>query len=468
MPPSKQPLDKPTILYGLALAGAGAASVVWAFSRPVSGGDSLLFGILGFLYLTVGASALGMSLESPPTGAARYALFGGVLLAPFLGAHCVSASTLHPDKVLGAYLALALAEAGALFPIAKPLWDDLLKFLTPAPAAGPLPDLDHHAPLPQLPPRPDLDEKLDGPKLLATGSFKVDRTRALQKLQQFQLVDPDAFLLPWIRCAVASGAKDLQLLEIPGGIEMRFDGAPFTREELAEPYEAIFSAEGETGERARHFAMGLLGALRTGPAQIAVYAGRGPEAPRLIINDPEASLRELNSPPDWSTVARVRWAGLTAGRRAASILSKAREGWGPADANLMIEKIRVSHLPADNGRTIRRFLWKNLPACVLVPWEEGAREGRVKLYKLGALAAELQIPDLPAEGRIADDSFTLSLSQAGVVHDDLVKSALQRVREEAKSLPTVYEASARGLRASDWTGIALLAASLGLTWLLIF
>jgi len=40
-------------------------------------------------------------------------------------------------------------------------------------------------------------------RLVGSGSFKVDRQRALEKLKEFQLPDPDMFLLPWIRCAVA-------------------------------------------------------------------------------------------------------------------------------------------------------------------------------------------------------------------------------------------------------------------------
>jgi len=37
------------------------------------------------------------------------------------------------------------------------------------------------------------------PSLVGSGSFKVDRQRALEKLKDFQLPDADMFLLPWIR-----------------------------------------------------------------------------------------------------------------------------------------------------------------------------------------------------------------------------------------------------------------------------
>ena len=65
--------------------------------------------------------------------------------------------------------------------------------------------------------------------LIASGSFQVERSKALEKLQGFQLGDPDGFLIPWIRCAAASGATRIHLVRLDRGLRMIFDGRPIPR-----------------------------------------------------------------------------------------------------------------------------------------------------------------------------------------------------------------------------------------------
>jgi hypothetical protein len=93
---------------------------------------------------------------------------------------------------------------------------------------------------------------------LASGTFVVDRARALDKLMRFQLPDPQTCLLPLARSAEAAGAGGLEIKEAPGGIlTINFGGAPFTREQLADPYAALF--EPRSGQpAARHLATALL------------------------------------------------------------------------------------------------------------------------------------------------------------------------------------------------------------------
>ena len=90
----------------------------------------------------------------------------------------------------------------------------------------------------------------EGP--VESGSFRVDRKRALEKLMRFQMPDVQLFLLPWIRAAAASGAKHLWISHEDGGLEIRFDGRPWTAEELKDPYRSLFVEEAEVARFARN------------------------------------------------------------------------------------------------------------------------------------------------------------------------------------------------------------------------
>src|SRR5438093_12499660 len=109
---------------------------------------------------------------------------------------------------------------------------------------------------------------------VASGSFKVDRRRALEKLKEFQPPDPDMFLLPWIRCAVASGATRLAL-DLDSS-KISFHGQAFTREELADPYAGLFD-EKAAAPRNRQFAYALLATLRRLKDSFTLTSGRGRE-----------------------------------------------------------------------------------------------------------------------------------------------------------------------------------------------
>jgi hypothetical protein len=62
--------------------------------------------------------------------------------------------------------------------------------------------------------------------LVSTGSFLVDRARALDKLMRFQMPDARMYLLPWAQAAAASGASRVCVSTQPYGLEFCFDGRP--------------------------------------------------------------------------------------------------------------------------------------------------------------------------------------------------------------------------------------------------
>lgn len=114
-------------------------------------------------------------------------------------------------------------------------------------------------------------ESGDGEELVERGSFRVDRARALEKLSRFQLGDPAFGPCFWVRCAVASGAENVDFDPGLVSFTLSFDGRPFSRDELQDPYAALFT-EGASS-RARHLAYGLLWAFRLEPSRVTLVSG---------------------------------------------------------------------------------------------------------------------------------------------------------------------------------------------------
>ena len=114
-------------------------------------------------------------------------------------------------------------------------------------------------------------------ELVSSGSFRVDRKRALELLARFQLDDARLFILPWVRCAVAGAAAELRIVPSYGTLELSFEGRPFTAAELADPYACLFEEDESALRRNREFALGLLALLRLKPARVSVIGGP-PEA----------------------------------------------------------------------------------------------------------------------------------------------------------------------------------------------
>ncbi|PCI31700.1 MAG: hypothetical protein COB53_12910, partial [Elusimicrobia bacterium] len=122
---------------------------------------------------------------------------------------------------------------------------------------------------------------------IESGSFRVDRKRALEKLMRFQMPDAQLFLLPWIRAAAASGATAVWIKHANGGLEISFDGRPWTGEELRDPYRWLFVEEGQAAAAARNreLAVGILTALRLHPKVIALQFRQNNSLRVLRVDD---------------------------------------------------------------------------------------------------------------------------------------------------------------------------------------
>ena len=120
------------------------------------------------------------------------------------------------------------------------------------------------------------------PQLVESGSFRLDPRKAFEKLRDFQTADPDMFVLPLVRAAVASAATRIDL-RLPGPMsetfEMRFDGAPLDPA-AADPAVCLFAPA--AAPAVRQAAVGMLAAFRVHP-EILLCSGAGSERRSLAI-----------------------------------------------------------------------------------------------------------------------------------------------------------------------------------------
>lgn len=281
----------------------------------------------------------------------------------------------------------------------------------------------------------------DGGVLVCSGSFVVDKQRALDKLMRFQLPDPESCLLPMIRCAQSGKASEISIREImPNGLELHFDGAPLQRERLSDPYAALFETKTSANAGARHLATGLLCALRLKPQTITVSAGRPGARFRLKIDGLGKEVIQPSEGPGKGTVIRLLWGGTISLLRNRRLLSRVRERCSLSPVPLLI-----------NGRDIPR---ERAGGSGLY-FEEGGVYGHISVPKWAGSSSELtpavanvtldnslsvKLHYLQVAGYVNSDDFTMNISQTGVINNTRCSRAVGAV---ARQVPLLLEYALR-------------------------
>ena len=283
----------------------------------------------------------------------------------------------------------------------------------------------------------------DGPEgtFVDSGSFGVDRTRALDKLMRFQLPDPDMFLLPLIRCAVAGGATAVRIQDgggpgaaVPGaepfssrggggGLEIRFDGRAFSKSELADPYACLFGGSAPGLRRNRHLAVGLLSSLRLNPTLVSVASGVRSRH-RLRVWSPESETLEESPVPGRDTAVTV------ADGRAEhpEALAHVRACCGMVPIPIHLGEEELPRLPAAEIAGVRMRL--DIPAAG--PRADSALRASVDGVCVGELLAALPLAQV--EGHVDDARFSMNASQTGITRDTVLQEALLAVAAGAREL----------------------------------
>ncbi|MBI5243540.1 MAG: hypothetical protein HY922_07630 [Elusimicrobia bacterium] len=139
------------------------------------------------------------------------------------------------------------------------------------------------------------------------GPFGVDPVRALEILRSRQLAIRASRLGLWIRAAVLRNASFIRFSWAPLSLTIRFDGRPFSTQELADPFSELLA--GRPSPEARWFALALLHTTR---AKVRVRVESGPSGGRrcLLLERGGLSLAEAKERCE-DNIAVVRWPLVT-------------------------------------------------------------------------------------------------------------------------------------------------------------
>ncbi|TBR22575.1 hypothetical protein EPO15_07740 [bacterium] len=258
------------------------------------------------------------------------------------------------------------------------------------------------------------------------GHFRIDRTKALEKLSAFSLERGTDFLLPLARCAAAAGARRLGVSGTTV-LQAAFDGEPFARGELADPYGALFVED--AAPRRRHFASFLLGVLRTRPSEVQVVSGPAGARHRLRTSGVEREAVEPDGGRDVGTTVRVRWGPVRWLRACGPAKAAAEAAWTMTPALFTVDGAAPSALP--EARLVARSQAGDLTLRLAPP--EDPAETRITFCCLGVAVETIKtlLPGVQVRAWVDDAAFALTASQAAVVEDVRRQRALDAVAAAA-------------------------------------
>ena len=261
----------------------------------------------------------------------------------------------------------------------------------------------------------------DSARLVESGSLRVDRARALDKLQRFQLGDPAMGFYFWVRCAVASRAARIDLRPGWTSFEVRFDGDPFTKTDLRDPYGALFGAE--STRRAKHLAYGLLWAFRLGGKGVSLTSG--PAGGRLRLSAAALAGESLLPADDGETDTILRAEGMWtsfASRPWAPPRQEAPDLLGLCPAQVRIADRSVSPGAKAPGVLVERTLPPELGAGRVLLRTGGVRRAsrsEAVVHLDGVSAGRFDYPSrfVRSEALLESPMLTLDATQTRAVRD---------------------------------------------------
>lgn len=266
---------------------------------------------------------------------------------------------------------------------------------------------------------------VDGEQHVGGGSFKVDAAKMVEKLRERQLADPEDFILAWLRCAAASGAKEIAMTQSFSGVELFFDGRAFSAGELSQPYQVLLEGGGDDAARGRHFAYGLLAVqrLNLGWVRVDSVGAQGTAKMAFSRSGKVPDQDELARPGTRIRVGWPAWIGWLRGYNAAR---EARLGYGLGPATFTLNGVRVPDAPG--GWTLaERGGWR----AALERRGVGRGLG-VRVYCLGTFIEEVEVEDAPAgDAWLANDELDLNISQTAVLRGERFDAGLSFVRGAA-------------------------------------
>ena len=128
------------------------------------------------------------------------------------------------------------------------------------------------------------------------GQFSLESSRARQKLADFQLTDPQSFVVHLVSGAIAGGADKVDVYVDSDDIIVEFGGQPLDRSALQQLFSNLLS--GRSSPQGRELAVALNAASSLEPKKLLVASWRDGQGLVLEIDESGEHLREMETPPE--------------------------------------------------------------------------------------------------------------------------------------------------------------------------
>lgn len=300
-------------------------------------------------------------------------------------------------------------------------------------------------------------------RLVASGSFRVDRNRALDKLMRFQLPEARMYPLPWVQAAVAGGALGIRIVPQPAGLEFSFDGKPWTVAELNDPYRHLFDEDPDGSKtRNRELAIGLLTALRIPPDHItATFVDDEAQYVLHVRDISNEHIEPAGSVDPKAPLMSIFVAMKTSFAKEREFLERyARHCPIP----ITIARARLQAAGDARGALSARFDHNGISGAMFLP-EWAPPHSRIELVTHGVVVAEetVKLPGVQVEGWVRNDGFRKTLSQMGVVKDPYYLQAMGALTQYSQHM--LKEAAARAWQKATVCGQILADQGMLLCWM---
>ncbi len=263
----------------------------------------------------------------------------------------------------------------------------------------------------------------------------------MEKLSTFRRRDVGCVML-FARAAAASGAKELAIERGRDGIVFRFDGRPFERRELADPFGVLFDEGGGGDERRRWLALAMIHAWRPSLAKLTVASGKAPDGASVEADGLGSEKVENGGTDDGRTTVTLTLSKSDEGhwRHPAApeliVCNPRSHLWGRMAVSVSnAGKVEGRFVPSAAGPGELAFDEGGVFGHISVPPEPGL-ESSVDAYIHGVYAGRLDWRDplVPVVGKADDPTLALDASLASVVQNERRERLEELVRRKAFEL----------------------------------
>lgn len=275
---------------------------------------------------------------------------------------------------------------------------------------------------------------------VGSGSFRVDPEKLKEKLAAYGFSSPSFAIVSLVRCAVLSGATRVTIRGIPDpatfalrgtrdGFELSFDGKPFAKRDLADPYAFLYE-EGPDRERGSLLARAMLTLSRSMPRTLECVQENGLFKLKAIWqSNLSGAFPQIELFHAFEGIVRDKL-------RHSPIPVDLVDVWSGVGDQIVRKSIPFQ---ADPPRAFGRldFTTKDARGRVEMPVRIAPRAGDIELYFAGALVETVRLADflpVPVDAFIDDRRFHLDMSAAGVVRDEVHQLAMHELAARACEL----------------------------------